>query len=69
MFAVIKNQAVVGFITEETQKEFLIEHEPEIAFAAIDWQVKEGNQATWLLPSDVVVNTDGTATVMKEIAG
>jgi len=37
MFVVSKNDNIVGFIAEESQKQFLVDQDPEIVFHEYDW--------------------------------
>lgn len=66
MFAVIKNKTVIGFITEEDQKPFLLENDSTVSFAEFVWPNDNTDIDNLIMPSDVAVNDDGTVTVLKE---
>lgn len=50
VFAVVRNDTVVSFITEESQKTFLLQEHPDIQFFQFEW-----NSEKSYYPSDFTV--------------
>ena len=50
VFAVVRNDTIVGFITEESQKSFLLQEQPDVQFFQFEW-----DSDTLYYPSDFAV--------------
>jgi hypothetical protein len=66
MFAVINEGKVVSFITDESQKAFLLENHPDYTFAEFEWELNsDDHKKRPLMFNEVQVNSNGSVTVLR----